>query len=770
MKKQRIQKLCVVFAALLLYGLTWMSQGAVTVAADDSYYASSRGKAGEVVVYGDSSFQSVTQRYQEGWMQVNGETAFCFNCFKTFREGARRRIHGVDFGISQELIDQLAVEYYYIFNETTLTDTQKYLIYQCLLWEHVCQVVDRPGELSLETSNTIINQAKAYYAEHGASFHCIMWVYTDGVNQDVVQFEVEYQPKGRLQINKSSANPEVTREHPLYSLAGARYGVYGDEACTDEKGILTTDSLGNSQVMELEQGNYWIKELAAPEGYLTDPAAYRVEVDSAALHTVTLSDMPASDHGNLILKKINEYGEDYVEASNSMAGATFTVEYYDGYYSQENLPSKPTRTWTLSTKKEQEDGKICCLARLSQDYLVSGDPLYLSDGETILPLGTIRIYETAAPEGYLLEGNVLYVDGQEVVEAEKGGVYLAHIQKSGDQVSLDAARWMTWMDQNIRGGLYVEKWDQELKEPKAQGAATLEGAVLEIISESDYLVQVDGKFYQKGETVKTLTIEKGRASTEADTLPYGTYRVREAAAPEGYLLAGEHLDQMVTIEKQGEIVRLDQKETAVCDTVKRGDLKLVKVEDGTLARMAHVRFTLTSKTTGESHSFITDENGCYDTSASWNPHSRDTNRGKTREDGIWFGAAEPDDTRGALLYDTYLLEEQPCEANAGHTLASIELTIRKDQVTVDLGTITDDLLEEPKEEPKEEPTPEPKEEPTPKPTEEPLLITPQPVRTATAGPKTGDETPVAKLMIGMILSLLVLGSIVTVRSKKYPRG
>lgn len=61
----------------------------------------------------------------------------------------------------------------------------------------------------------------------------------------------------------------------------------------------------------------------------------------------------------------------------------------------------------------------------------------------------------------------------------------------------------------------------------------------EIISLNDNAVLVEGKLYNKGEVVKTiLTDIEGVASTSADLLPYGKYRIEESKAPEGYLTHG----------------------------------------------------------------------------------------------------------------------------------------------------------------------------------------------------------------------------------------
>ncbi|MFR6329625.1 MAG: SpaA isopeptide-forming pilin-related protein [Eisenbergiella sp.] len=101
------------------------------------------------------------------------------------------------------------------------------------------------------------------------------------------------------------------------------------------------------------------------------------------------------------------------------------------------------------------------------------------------------------------------------------------------------------------------------------------------------------------------------------------------------------------------------------EQVIRGDLEFTKVDADDENPMAGIPFTLTSKTTGESHTLVTDENGYYSTSSDYVPHTQNTNAGTSAADGIWFGDGEPDNALGALPYDTYILEEQPCEANQG---------------------------------------------------------------------------------------------------------
>ena len=76
---------------------------------------------------------------------------------------------------------------------------------------------------------------------------------------------------------------------------------------------------------------------------------------------------------------------------------------------------------------------------------------------------------------------------------------------------------------------------------------------------------------------------------------------------------------------------------------------------------------------------VTDEKGVLDTSKT---HSNNTNRGEESGDGIWFGELSAlDDEKGALLYDTYLIEELLCENNKDKfMLEPFEVTIEEDSV------------------------------------------------------------------------------------------
>ena len=92
---------------------------------------------------------------------------------------------------------------------------------------------------------------------------------------------------------------------------------------------------------------------------------------------------------------------------------------------------------------------------------------------------------------------------------------------------------------------------------------------------------------------------------------------------------------------------------------------------------------------------MTDKNGQFSTASDWASHKKNTNAGKSSEDGIWFGTSEPDDSKGALFYDTYEIEELACESNKNMKLIpAFEVVVSRNKVTIDLGTLTDEYEKE----------------------------------------------------------------------------
>lgn len=360
------------------------------------------------------------------------------------------------------------------------------------------------------------------------------------------------------------------------------------------------------------------------------------------------------------------------------------------------------------------------------------------------PFGWIELYKSTA-NGNVSNGNGnytlagarygIYKDGNQVAvlttdgngyaksEAlETGGYTVQEISPSAgyavDPQSYDvrvesdetAALNVTEVPQNNPMDLTVQKIDSETGRPKPQGGAAFKDAQFTV---KFYVEQMDKDPAASGKKpVRTWVFKtdaEGRAKFTKDylvsgdafyyqtngttpCLPLGTVTVQETKAPEGYFINKDIFVRKITGDGKQESVACYQA-PSVPEQVYRGDLEFVKVSDGDLSRLANVPFSITSKTTGESHVIVTDKNGYASTSSSWTKHSINTNAGTASTDGIWFGTSKPNDNKGALIYDTYVIGEQRCRANEGMNLLKFEVSIYKDAVTVQLGTLTNDHLD-----------------------------------------------------------------------------
>ena len=530
--------------------------------------------------------------------------------------------------------------------------------------------------------------AKAFVAANKGRYDCYGYIYT-GEGQDLGQFFAEL-AVGNGKIQKSSSNTTVTNGNDCYSLSGATYGVYSDKGCTKSVAILTTNANGNTDTVELRAATYYVKETKAPKGFQLDKNVYTMTVKVNETTTLKVSDKPKVTDTLVELFKIDmEISKATPQGNASLEGAEFVWKYYDGYYTKDNLPSEPTRTWTTKTTTEKDsNNEVHYITRLADSYKVLGDSFYTQNGTICLPLGTITVKEKTAPNGYLLEGAYMQAAGS---SEQIKGVYVAQITEDGELAALSGSNQYSVLDKVIRGGVKIQKRDLETKDTKAQGGATLKDTAFEIISLNDNAVLVDGKLYNKNEVVKTIhTGVDGIATTAADTLPYGKYRIEESNAPEGYLTDGAKPIEF-EITEDGKIVDLTDEAHSIYNQIKRGDIEGVKIGAGTHKRLANVPFRITGKTTGESHIIVTDANGQFSTSSDWVSHKQNTNAGKTSEDGIWFGTSTPDDSKGALLYDTYIIEELRCDSNKGMTLIpAFDMVVSRNKVVVNLGTLTDD--------------------------------------------------------------------------------
>jgi len=226
------------------------------------------------------------------------------------------------------------------------------------------------------------------------------------------QIHIRWQDTVNIKLLKTSKNSAITDGNSCYSLDGAKYGIYRTSADADaDTNIVTSVTLsgdGSSSTAttgDLVPGTYYIKELTAPKGYILDKTIYTVAATTGGeTYSVSIADVPGNDPlGAYVYKVDAETGKQLPVGGASLAGAQFTVKYYDGYYSTAaaaTASGAPTKTWVYKTKA---NGTFMFQ---DQQAYVSGDPLYKDTyGNITMPLGTYVYSETMASPGYLLPNN-----------------------------------------------------------------------------------------------------------------------------------------------------------------------------------------------------------------------------------------------------------------------------------------------------------------------------------------------------------------------------
>lgn len=397
----------------------------------------------------------------------------------------------------------------------------------------------------------------------------------------------------KIQLQKTSANPELTKGNSCYSLAGAEYSIYTNKSCSKDSyfGFIRTDangfgmygdgldSKGKHVGSDVTNRTYYAKETKAPKGYKLDTTVYTFKdsgkktVDGVSIYSFTCSDKPANDPIGVVLKKQDAKTG---QATTRLAGAEFALKYYAGTYkTEEELKDiKATRSWVIKT---DENGR----ASLTKDYLVSGDDFYYAtdSGRPALPLGTLTIQETKAPENYELNPD-LYI-GQ--ITEEGGLTWLT------TNLLTPEGQLIVPESETVRGGLSIHKSSDDA-----------------IIKDIWFRITSDNGYSKDVATNSMGTIELSDLDIFNDNNEYVKYTIEELGfkdangnyyIPKRYKTEGP---KTVTLKNDGTVT------VSFNNSIDTVGLNIIKnAED---KNVSGIYFKVTAST-GKEYTVVSDENG-----------------------------------------------------------------------------------------------------------------------------------------------------------------
>ena len=391
-------------------------------------------------------------------------------------------------------------------------------------------------------------------------------------------------------LDKSNGNPAMTQGNAAcyaQDLSGAAYGVYSDAALTNEVGRITTDANGHGElngIVVQRNAVLYTKELIAPRGFGLDAQVYsHMFTANGETYNVQSTDVPLNDPLTITLNKVSADGT-VVANPASLEGAEFTIKYYAGQYTFNDLPTAATRTWVIQTKLV--GGRYFAL--MSDTYKVSGDPFYLDAGIPTLPLGTITVEETKAPTGYTLDNKVIDASNTPAPNI-RNGVVLFNIVDDNSTARVVGGNEYTVVEGVLRGGLEIQKKD-------ADTGANVGTATFQIVNKNNYDVVArdeNGDVVATAAAGQTLpytitTDANGYWKSNDAFLPAGDYELVEVSAPAGYYLNTN--PKAFEIKDNGAIVSLDYADDKIVIDVAK--------TDGKDNNVAGAKMTLIDKVTG----------------------------------------------------------------------------------------------------------------------------------------------------------------------------
>lgn len=368
------------------------------------------------------------------------------------------------------------------------------------------------------------------------------------------------------------------------SLQGATIGLYKDGAevkqeVTNDQGIIVFDNL--------QLGNYIVKEIAAPTGYVLDGSDNPVDATTEGNKDITLNNTKIKGNIRLLKKRadnnsplagavfaLSQGGQELKrETTNAQGIVEFNDLEYGDYQVTEitpptgyNLNPNPThvtidtngKTYQVEVINEIIKGNIKLIKKDQDGNLLSGAVFGLFQGDRKLK------QQTTDNQGVVLFENITFGNYQ-IKEITPPAGY--NLNPNAIQVNVDTngkTYTVEMVNEIIKGHIEVLKVDEE------DPTNMLKGAVF-------------GLFKDDVKIKEVTTGDNGIARFE--NLVFGNYKVKELKSPVGFLLNTKVFD--VNIDTQGKTYNV-----TVNDAPIKAPVEITKIDKMTNMFIPGVKFEL----------------------------------------------------------------------------------------------------------------------------------------------------------------------------------
>ena len=341
----------------------------------------------------------------------------------------------------------------------------------------------------------ITKDFSAYKVTTGTDTQNLALVFGEGVDDEkYVDFSVTWLQQATIEIIKKDRGSNAL-------LAGAVYGVYGDEACqnlivemppTDENGV-------SSVTIDKTQDVVYLKEITSPVGYLVDATAHDVTLVMGSKVTKELLD--DEKKASLTVYKEGEV----------LTGADVTDEKVTFRYETRRQKGAVYNVYAGEDIVAADGSTIYQNGALVKEGLTTGE-----DGSATLDnlnIGTYVVTETQAPDKLVCTGE------SKTVTLSAAG--------ENEEVSFST---VTFTNDRQKASVSLVKQDGETRQPLA-------GAVFGMYAGND-IVSADGNVIVRKDTLieKVATGTDGKAGYTADLPVNNSYYIKELQAPQMYVL------------------------------------------------------------------------------------------------------------------------------------------------------------------------------------------------------------------------------------------